>query len=134
MRFSLPAKRYLSRHHLPSSRYDPPLSHSRYGLPLRWAARIALSVRGIWGQQVLSDSFLPPMLPPVAPGCQWTTPDGLERGLRVKKAAKACIPGRLRTAQNRDLVAKGGIEPPTQGFVPVSVRFARFCARRNPQL
>jgi hypothetical protein len=63
------------RHHLPplgaTSKYMPPPSNSLTGVSPSLPLREAVSVRGIWGQLLCLAGHLPPMLPPVAPGCQW---------------------------------------------------------------
>src|SRR5271170_8060392 len=73
-RFSLPSNRYFNRHHLPpdgeTSRYSPRSSNNlRVFLP-DLTFRIVVLVRLIWGQLPLTWTSVPPMLPPVAPGCQ----------------------------------------------------------------
>jgi hypothetical protein len=70
--FSFPSKRYLNRHYLPPdgeiSRYKPPPSSKRrIDFSPRFAFRIAVSVKGIIGGQVLLEEH---QLPPNDPGCQ----------------------------------------------------------------
>ena len=123
-RFSFPATRYFSRHHLPPagliSRYRPPPSKRRTGFSAGRAVRTAMSVRGALhaeaaGNRDLGAGFCPRCCPRVAPAVNES--GGYPAGPSpTKKPAFPRASVCRRTPASIELVELRGIEPLTSAL------------------
>ena len=115
-RFPLPLKRHFRRHRLPpageTSRYKPPPSNRRTGLPAGLAVRIAVSVRGIGGIPDGWNGIVPQSCPHKMPDhnrLAWAAMDRKKAGSSIV----TWLSGLLWTTRDNELVVIGGLEPPT---------------------